>query len=76
MQDRISELMAQVGREYQMGGLSDGIYGDFARDVAQLVARECAVICAKHQEGGIGGWKHNTPQDCEIAIKARFGLEG
>lgn len=73
MQDRISELMAQVEREYQMGGLSDGIYGDFARDVAQLMARECANIC-KSRNMGDGSREDQEAVRCHDAICARFGL--
>lgn len=29
-----------------------------------------ATVCKQHAEGGIGGWKHNTPTDCADAIVA------
>lgn len=29
----------------------------------------CAKICDKHAEGGVDGWKHNTPADCAKAIR-------
>jgi hypothetical protein len=68
--------MAQVEREYQMGGLSDGIYGDFARDVAQLVARECAKLADdKAVEIRLYCNEAHVAAVAD-AIKARFGLEG
>ena len=83
MQDRIKELAdeAHNATDHAMeddpslmdpDAWSDRMYLLFA----QAIARECAEICALHQEGGIGGWKHNTPLDCENAIRARFGLAG
>lgn len=42
------------------------------RRFAALVAEECAKICDVYGEGGIDGWKHNTPQDAAAAIRERF----
>ena len=43
----------------------------FARLVAARERAECAAVCDAHQQGDIGGWKHNTPADCAAAIRAR-----
>lgn len=42
---------------------------DFAALVAAHQRELDARVCDEHQEGGIGGWKHNTPADCAAAIR-------
>jgi len=34
----LQRILDQVEREYQMGGLSDGLYGDYAAEVARRYA--------------------------------------
>lgn len=41
-EERLQGICEQVEREYQMGGLSDGIYGDFAKEVAKRAVREAS----------------------------------
>jgi hypothetical protein len=38
--ERLQEICDQVEREWGMGGLSDGLYGDYAKEVARRVIEE------------------------------------
>lgn len=51
---------------------TDRVDVEAAYEAGAAAEREaCAQVCDQHQEGGIGGWKHNTPMDCAAAIRAR-----
>jgi hypothetical protein len=39
-EDRLQEICEDVQREWEMGGLSDGLYGDYAKEVARRVVEE------------------------------------
>lgn len=75
MNDRIAQMAreADPGFGNDDGDMPDAIVGKEAiARFARLVAEDCAKVCDEHQVGGIGGWKHNTPQDCALAIRARY----
>lgn len=38
--DRLHEICDDVQREWDMGGLSDGLYGDYAKEVARRAIEE------------------------------------
>lgn len=75
--DALRKIASEVEREYGMGGLTDGIYEDFALDVAkraaaavaQAVARECADVVDSADTPD--GWSNSHISD---AIRARFGI--
>lgn len=43
----IEEILLEVEKEFQMGGLSDGVYADYAREVAKRFA---AALTARSDE--------------------------
>lgn len=68
------ELIKQWARQAGMTGGTQFIAGvselsEFAALVAAHQREMDAKVCDEHQEGGIGGWKHNTPADCAAAIR-------
>lgn len=39
LKEDLPKILNEVEKEFEMGGLSDGIYADYAKDVAILVAK-------------------------------------
>lgn len=58
--EALQTICQQVQAEYRMGGLSVGLYGDFAKDVARrAVAATCAqTLDVARRFGGIDGDDH------------------
>lgn len=60
-QDRLSELIQNilkgVEHEYEMGGLSSGLYGDYASDVA----RNVVIAVLQEQKAMVEGMKQYSP---------------
>ena len=46
----LQKICDDVQREWQMGGLSDGLYGDYAKEVARRAAEEEREACASVAE--------------------------
>ncbi len=59
--DRLSELIQNilkgVEHEYEMGGLSSGLYGDYASDVA----RNVVIAVLQEQKAMVEGMKQYSP---------------
>lgn len=53
MKEKIQEIASEVEKEYQMGGLSSGLYFDFAKEVAIRYADWKIKECIKDIEDDI-----------------------
>ena len=43
----LNKILSRVALEFQLGGLADGIYADYAREVAKRYLREILRILSK-----------------------------
>jgi hypothetical protein len=71
----LQKICEAVEKEWQSGGLSDGIYGDYAKEVARrAVAAEreaCMNLCLSEKRNPFSRDHNNGLQHAADAIRAR-----
>lgn len=68
--ERAAELAREIGSIWRLGNMAEAHIRDAILAACKEQKEADAKICEEYAEGGIGGWKHNTPADCAKAIRS------
>ncbi len=75
----LQQICDEVQREWGLGGLSGGLYGDYAKEVARrAVAAEreaCAQLCENNDMSWADDVWNEAVRDCAAKIRARSNVK-